>query len=123
MIVKPPPPPPVTAVVAVAVLLAVSGSGTVDVTLTVFVSVPACVAVTTVVIVALEPFCIVPRLHVTVVVPEQLPCDVAADTNVTPAGNTSVAVTFVAFNGSKVIKVKEEYAGLGTQVADPKVPR
>jgi hypothetical protein len=32
-------------------------------------------------------------------------------------------ITFVTFNGSKVIKVKEEYAGLGTQVADPKVPR
>jgi hypothetical protein len=29
----------------------------------------------------------------------------------------------VTFNGSKVIKVKEEYAGLGTEVADPKAPR
>jgi len=32
-------------------------------------------------------------------------------------------ITFVTFNGSKVIKVKEAYAGLGTEVADPKVPR
>ncbi|MGA2594679.1 MAG: hypothetical protein ABSH32_32675 [Bryobacteraceae bacterium] len=32
-------------------------------------------------------------------------------------------ITFVTFNGSKVIKVKEEYAGLGTEAADPKVPR
>ena len=32
-------------------------------------------------------------------------------------------ITFVTFNGSKVIKVKEEYAGLGTEVADPKTPR
>src|ERR1035438_7213136 len=32
-------------------------------------------------------------------------------------------ITFVTFNGSKVIKVKEEYAGLGTEVADPKAPR
>jgi hypothetical protein len=32
-------------------------------------------------------------------------------------------IVFVTFNGSKVIKVKEEYAGLGTEVADPKVPR
>jgi hypothetical protein len=32
-------------------------------------------------------------------------------------------ITFVTFNGSKVIKVKEEYAGLGTEVADPPVPR
>ena len=29
-------------------------------------------------------------------------------------------IVFVTFNGSKVIKVKEEYAGLGTEVADPK---
>ena len=32
-------------------------------------------------------------------------------------------ITFVTFNGSKVIRVKEDYAGLGTEVADPKVPR
>jgi len=32
-------------------------------------------------------------------------------------------IVFVTFNGSKVIKVKEEYAGLGTEVADPKTPR
>ncbi|HUO33084.1 MAG TPA: hypothetical protein VMU80_27970 [Bryobacteraceae bacterium] len=32
-------------------------------------------------------------------------------------------IVFVTFNGSKVIRVKEEYAGLGTEVADPKVPR
>lgn len=32
-------------------------------------------------------------------------------------------ITFVTFNGDKVIKVKDAYAGLGTEVADPKVPR
>ena len=32
-------------------------------------------------------------------------------------------ITFVTFNGSKVIKVKEQYAGLGSEVADPKTPR
>ena len=32
-------------------------------------------------------------------------------------------ITFVTFNGSKVIKVKEEYAGLGTEVQDSKPPR
>ena len=32
-------------------------------------------------------------------------------------------ITFVTFSGSKVVKVKEEYAGLGTEVADPAVPR
>jgi len=30
-------------------------------------------------------------------------------------------ITFVTFNGDKVIKVKEAYAGLGTQVSDPVV--
>ncbi len=32
-------------------------------------------------------------------------------------------ITFVTFEGSKVVKVKEAYAGLGTEVADPKTPR
>jgi hypothetical protein len=32
-------------------------------------------------------------------------------------------IVFVTFNGSKVIKVKESYAGLGSEVADPPVPR
>jgi hypothetical protein len=33
----------------------------------------------------------------------------------TPPGK----ITFVTFNGDKVIKVKESYAGLGTAVHDP----
>jgi hypothetical protein len=37
----------------------------------------------------------------------------------TPPGK----ITFVTFNGNKVIKVKDSYAGLGTQVADPPVVR
>jgi hypothetical protein len=32
-------------------------------------------------------------------------------------------IVFVTFNGNKVIKVKEAYAGLGTEVAAPAVPR
>ena len=32
-------------------------------------------------------------------------------------------ITFVTFNGPKVIKVKESYAGLGSEVAAPPVPR
>jgi hypothetical protein len=31
-------------------------------------------------------------------------------------------IVFVTFNGNKVVKVKEQYAGLGTEVADPKAP-
>ena len=37
----------------------------------------------------------------------------------TPPGR----VTFVTFEGSKVVKVKEAYAGLGTEVSAPQVPR
>lgn len=37
----------------------------------------------------------------------------------TPPGK----ITFVTFGGEKVIKVKEEYAGLGSEVADKPVPR
>jgi len=37
----------------------------------------------------------------------------------TPPGK----ITFVTFNGDKVIKVKDSYAGLGTQVANPPVIR
>ena len=32
-------------------------------------------------------------------------------------------ITFVTFTGDKVIKVKESYAGLGTQVGNPPVVR
>jgi len=32
-------------------------------------------------------------------------------------------ITFVTFEGSKVVKVKEAYAGLGTEVSDPPAPR
>jgi hypothetical protein len=38
-------------------------------------------------------------------------------------GQAPGKITFVTFNGDKVIKVKESYAGLGTEVADPPVPR
>ncbi|MBZ5579563.1 MAG: hypothetical protein LAP40_23630 [Acidobacteriia bacterium] len=38
-------------------------------------------------------------------------------------GDPPGKITFVTFDADKVIKVKEDYAGLGTEVADPKVPR
>jgi hypothetical protein len=38
-------------------------------------------------------------------------------------GNPPGKITFVTFGGDKVIKVKEAYAGLGTEVADKPVPR
>jgi hypothetical protein len=38
-------------------------------------------------------------------------------------GRAPGKITFVTFKGDKVIKVKEAYAGLGTQVQDPKIPQ
>ncbi|MBZ5622678.1 MAG: hypothetical protein LAQ69_28680 [Acidobacteriia bacterium] len=38
-------------------------------------------------------------------------------------GTAPGKITFVTFNGDKVIKVKEAYAGLGTQVQDPPAKR
>jgi len=38
-------------------------------------------------------------------------------------GHPPGKIVFVTFSGSKVTKVKEEYAGLGTEVNDPKPPR
>jgi hypothetical protein len=38
-------------------------------------------------------------------------------------GRAPGKITFVTFNGDKVIKVKEAYAGLGTQVGNPPVVR
>ena len=61
--------------------------------------------VATIVIVALWPLVIVPRVHVTVVVPEQVPSDVAEETNVTPAGNASVIATFAALIGPLFVTV------------------
>jgi len=38
-------------------------------------------------------------------------------------GQAPGKITFVTFNGDKVVKVKEAFAGLGTQVQDPVPPR
>jgi hypothetical protein len=38
-------------------------------------------------------------------------------------GTAPGKITFVTFNGDKVIKVKDSFAGLGTQVEEPKVVR
>ena len=50
-------------------------------------------------IVALPPLRMLPSVQVTVVVPEQEPCEGTALTNCNPAGSTSVIVTFVAVDG------------------------
>jgi len=83
-----------TVVVVVAVLLLGVGSLVNAATLAVFVRVPdALGAFTTISTVALAPLGKMPRLHTTVLVPEQVPVLGVAETNATPAGNASVRVT------------------------------
>ena len=83
-----------TVVVVVAVLLLVLGSLVAAATVAVFVMLPDVLgAVTTISTVAVTPLGKMPRLHVTVLVPEQVPELGVAETNVTPAGSTSVSVT------------------------------
>jgi hypothetical protein len=100
-------PVPVTVVEVVAVLLEGIGSGVLEVTLTVFVSVPAAAGVTTIVMVAVAPFAKVPRVQVTVVVPEQVPTEVDEETKLAPAGNTSVTDTLWAASGPPLETVIE----------------
>jgi hypothetical protein len=57
------------------------------------------VVVSTRLIVALPPFANAPTAHDTVVVPLQDPCDGVAETNVVPAGSTSVTTTLLAAPG------------------------
>src|SRR5438093_6418983 len=77
-------------------LLTGLGSSFVEVTIAVFVFVPGVVGLTTMVTVAEVLAFMVPRLHTTVPVPEQLPFVVLEDTNVSPAGRPSVTVTLSA---------------------------
>src|SRR5262245_54254050 len=92
---------PACVVVAVALLFPALSSG-VPATVAVLVNVRLLVVLlagteTTIETVAeLLPAASVPRLQVTVVVPEQVPCDGVADTSVTPAGSGSLTVTLVA---------------------------
>ena len=44
----------------------------------------------------LAPAASAPRLQLTVVVPEHVPCDAEEDTNVVPVGSVSVTVTLLA---------------------------
>ena len=76
-----------------------TGSSVVDETVAVLLSVPAEPGVTTIVTVAPAPFASAPRSHVTVAVPLHEPTVVLDETNVTPAGSTSVTVTPAAASG------------------------
>jgi hypothetical protein len=88
-----------TVTVTEPVLSAELGSVEVVVAVAELVKVPSAVAVTTMVIVAVVPAFMVPSEQVTVLVPEQLPCDDVSDWNVCPAGRGSVTVTFDANEG------------------------
>src|SRR5919198_2677182 len=90
-----------TVVVADAVLLAVFGSVTELDTVAVFVRVPVWVGTTTISTVAVAPLPIVPRLQVTVAVPEQVPWLGVVELYVTFAGRVSVRVVFVAASGPR----------------------
>src|SRR5207248_1436062 len=93
----------VTVVVAVAELLPELGSAVDELAVAVLAStVPPATPVptfTTRAIVADAPFAIDPRLHVTVVVPLQAPCEGTAETNDVPPGIVSVIVTPAAAEG------------------------
>src|SRR5438034_6466174 len=89
-----------TSVVAVAVLSDVSDSGSWPTTVTVFVIVPDCVAVTINVIVTVAPLATTPRLHwIRPPLFAHVPCVVATETKLVPAGSASAAVTCVAASG------------------------
>lgn len=92
---------------AVELLLAGVGSVSGDVTVAVLaIVVPlAAVLLTISAIVALAPFASVPRLHVTVVVPEHEPWLGVADWKVTFAGRTSVTTTLDALCGPAFVTV------------------
>ncbi len=77
-----------------------------SVTLAVFVIEPATAAVTVRETEAVPPIASVPRLHVTVVVPEQVPWLGVADTNLSPAGSTSVTRTPVEPDGPLLVTVR-----------------
>jgi hypothetical protein len=94
-----------TVVVCVAVLLSGYGSGSVALTVAALETVPGAMGVMTIVTVVVASKANVPRLHVTVVVPEQVPCLGVAETNITLGGRVSVIVTLLAenWNGPKLL--------------------
>src|SRR5712664_797751 len=87
---------PFTTTVAEAVLLAVLVSCSFATVVAVFVSVPCTSAVVTSVIVTEEPTAMLPSWQLTRAPPVQVPCELATETNVVPAGTGSATVTPVA---------------------------
>jgi hypothetical protein len=89
----------------VEVLFAKFGSAVAAVTEALFVTVVKIPECSTSVIVAELPALIVPRLHVTVAVPLQDPCEGVAETNVVFDGITSVTVALDELLGPALVTV------------------
>ena len=96
-----------TVVVAVAVSSLVFGSNWSEETVTLFVMRPVLLEATLARIVkeTLAPLARLPKLHPVVIVPEVQTAEL--DTNVTPAGNVSVTLTFVALEGPLLVTLIE----------------
>jgi hypothetical protein len=92
----------VTFVVADAVLFA-GFESVVGVTVALLVMLPAAVACATIVIVADPPASSVPTEHITVAVPEHVPCVEVAETKAVPAGKESVTATPFAVRGPRLL--------------------
>ena len=103
-------------------LLLVSGSDSDALTTVVLFNCPVACGITTMFTVAEAVFVRFPRLQVTVVVPMHIPCVGVTGPRVTPAGNVSVTITFVAGDGplfvtkSLYVRLAPTIAGLGDAV-------
>jgi len=87
----------VTVTVAVEVLFAEFGSGVMEEAVAVLATVPDVLGLLTTSWTVATPLAgTVPREQLTVLVPEQDPCDGVAETNMLPAGRTSLTVTLAA---------------------------
>jgi hypothetical protein len=96
----------VAVMVYVEVLFARFESRVSEATVAVFATVPAELGPLTTSVIAAEPrAAIMPREQLTVLVPEQVPVDGVAETNVVPAGRMSPAITFTAGLGPKFVTV------------------
>ena len=98
------------------VLFAGFRSDSIAATLAVLVSGPGVSAFTAMATAAVAPLANVPNVHVTVLVPAQLPWPAAAETNVTPAGSVSVSVTPVASPAPLLLTVRLYVTALPTGI-------
>ena len=99
-----------------------SGSGSVALTPAVLLSCPALCGVTMILMTAVAPRAIPPRLQVTALLPVQEPTVGFAEPKLIPAGKVSVMTTFVAGEGPlfvtviRYVRLACEIAGFGEAV-------